>query len=72
MKYIFKTNIDCSGCIRAVTPFMAELSGVESWAVDTTQVEKLLTVVASEGLSKEAIIEKVEEAGFDIEFYELS
>jgi copper chaperone len=64
MKYVFKTNIDCSGCLRAVTPFINEVEGIQSWTVDTEHPEKLLTVETS--ASEEAIMEKVEEAGFDI------
>ncbi len=63
-KLQFKTNINCSNCVRAVTGFLDEVPGVEQWRVDTDDPEKVLTV---EGPAVEAaaVIEAVEDAGFD-------
>ncbi len=61
----FKTNINCGNCIRAVSGFLDEVPGLEQWAVDTDNPDKILTVEGS--ASEEQIVESVEEAGFDIE-----
>lgn len=66
MKLQFKTNINCGNCVRAVTGFINEVQGIETWAVDTENPEKILTVEGQD-VTTEAIIEAVEEAGFDIQ-----
>ncbi|MEZ5058086.1 MAG: heavy-metal-associated domain-containing protein [Saprospiraceae bacterium] len=65
-KFQFKTNINCGNCIRSVTGFINDVEGVKSWNVDTDNPDKILTVEA-EGINAEAILEAVEEAGFDAE-----
>lgn len=65
MKLQFKTNINCGNCVRTVTGFINEVKGIEKWSVDTDNPEKILTV-EGENLTAEAVIEAVEEAGFDI------
>ncbi len=62
----FKTNINCSNCIRTVTGFLNDLKSIEKWEVDTSNPEKILTV-EGDNLSAEEVIFAVEEAGFDIE-----
>ncbi|MDH6309296.1 copper chaperone [Dysgonomonas sp. PFB1-18] len=64
--FTFKTNINCGGCIAKVTPFMDAVEGISSWNVDTTNKNKILTVV-SDGITESKIIETVKEAGFNIE-----
>jgi copper chaperone len=61
----FKTNINCGNCVRAVTGFLNDVSGIEKWEVDTDNPEKILTVEGS-ALDQAAIVEAVEDAGFDI------
>lgn len=64
-KLQFKTNINCSNCIRTVTGFLNDVKGIERWEVDTQNPAKILTV---EGAVEAAtVIEAVEDAGFDIE-----
>ena len=63
--YQFKTNINCGSCIRSVTNFLNELEGVERWEVDTEDPDKVLTVEG--GMEEAAVIEAVEDAGFDAE-----
>lgn len=60
----FKTNINCNNCIRTVTGFINEVEGIEKWEVDTENPDKTLTVEGDYDI--EAIIEAVEDAGFDI------
>lgn len=61
----FKTNINCGGCIRSVTGFIEEVKGIDHWEVDTENPDKILTVKGN--VSPEAVVEAVEEAGFDIQ-----
>ena len=65
-EYTFKTNINCGSCIRSVTGFIEDVPGLQEWTVDTENPEKILTV-KGDNLSKEAVVEAVEDAGFDIE-----
>lgn len=62
----FKTNINCNNCVRAVTNFLNDVEGVNSWQVDIDTPDKILTVEGEE-VTAEEVIEAVEEAGFDIE-----
>ncbi len=61
--YQFRTNINCSSCVRSVTNFLNEVEGIGHWEVDTEHPEKLLTVTG--GASAEAVIEALDDAGFD-------
>lgn len=62
----FKTNINCIGCVAKVTPFLNDADGICHWDVDTTNRDKILSVL-SEGITEEDVIQKVQEAGFNIE-----
>lgn len=62
----FKTNINCSGCVTKVTPFLDDKTGIDHWEVDVTSKDKVLTV-KSDGMSKQEVIETVQKAGFKIE-----
>jgi copper chaperone len=59
----FKTNINCSNCVRSVSGFLNEVPDVEHWEVDTAHPDKILTVKGSDA---ETVKAAVEEAGFDI------
>lgn len=60
----FKTNINCSNCVKAVSPFLNEIKDI-SWEVDTSNPDKILTV-KGENPDPKTIKTTVEEAGFDI------
>jgi copper chaperone CopZ len=62
----FKTNINCGGCVKAVTPFLNTALGISNWQVDVTTPERILTVTA-EGINAEAVKQAVERAGFKAE-----
>ena len=62
----FKTNINCEGCIKSVTPHLNALDNVESWKVDIDDPDKVLRVELEEGDEQE-VMEAVEIAGFHIE-----
>lgn len=62
----FKTNINCSGCIKSVTPHLANIKGIDSWKVDTETPDKVLTIETEDGTSDEIKV-AVQKAGFNIE-----
>ena len=62
----FKTNINCTGCIKAVTPALNQEAGAGNWQVDTANPDKVLTV-SSDRLAAEQVIQAVEKAGFKIQ-----
>lgn len=64
--FVFKTNINCGGCIAKVTPALDGANGIEIWSVDTINKDKILSVT-SNGISENEIIETVQKAGFKIE-----
>ncbi|MEQ8626953.1 heavy-metal-associated domain-containing protein [Ekhidna sp.] len=61
----FKTNINCGGCLKSVTPHLNELDSIESWKVDIENPDKILEV-RLEGDQNE-VVKAVTEAGFEIE-----
>lgn len=61
----FKTNINCSGCVKNVKGFLNEVKGLKNWEVDTSSSDKVLTV-ESDPDSIDEVIAAVEEAGFEI------
>ena len=60
----FKTSINCSSCVRSVTPFLDDVDGVTIWRVNVEDDRKVLTVEGS--ATEQDIIKMVQEAGFDI------
>jgi len=66
MEKKFKTNINCSGCVAKVTPFLNETKGIKQWNVDTNNPSKVLTVESDE-LTEQDIEHVVTKAGFKIE-----
>lgn len=66
MKHQFKTNINCSGCVAAVTPFLNEKDEIKSWEVNTANPDKILTV-ETEALTAEEVSELVRRAGYKSE-----
>ena len=62
-KLKFKTNINCSGCIAAVTPHLNKAEGIKNWEVDTNNPDKILTVEV-EGIDAQDVTATIEKAGF--------
>lgn len=60
----FKTNINCGGCVKAVTPHLNQVDQVESWQVDTDNPEKTLEVKSKDG-NPQTVVAAVERAGFE-------
>ena len=65
-KTVFKTNINCGSCVANVTPFLDKAESIESWEVDTSNKEKLLSV-KGQHIDKTEITRLVNEAGYTIE-----
>lgn len=63
----FKTNIKCSGCVAAVTPFLNDIEQVDGWNVDTHSPEKILTVQTTDNRIGQQIQQAVERAGYKAE-----
>ncbi|GDX50547.1 hypothetical protein LBMAG26_14060 [Bacteroidota bacterium] len=65
----FKTNINCGGCIKSVTPFLNALDDLDAWQVDTAVPEKILTVETeiSPNEMEQKVIAAVSQAGFSIQ-----
>ena len=61
----FKTNINCGGCLKAVSPALNGEKAIDAWHVDTANPDKLLTV--SGALTAEQVVALVTEAGFRAE-----
>jgi len=59
----FKTTINCANCVHAVSPTLNEEKAIESWQVDTTNPDKILTV--NTDLTPAQVVALVEEAGFE-------
>lgn len=62
----FKTNINCGGCVSAVTSFLNAVDGITEWEVDINDKDKPLTVV-SDTATEQQVIDAVQEAGYKIE-----
>lgn len=58
----FKTNINCSGCVAKVTPFLNEALGENNWKVNTNEPTKELIVKGVDDEKK--VVEAVNNAGF--------
>ena len=58
----FNTNINCGGCIKAVTPTLNGEKSITSWQVDTANPNKVLTVTGN--VTEEQVLVLVEDAGF--------
>ena len=65
-KFLFKTNINCSSCVKKVTPTLNELDNVDSWFVDTDHIDKVLTVELDDN-DFNLVISAIVNAGFNIE-----
>lgn len=60
----FKTNINCGGCIAAVTPTLNTLEGVNKWEVDTTTSNKILSIQTENGITANEVVESLNKRGY--------
>lgn len=64
----FKTNINCSNCLKSVTPFLNREPDIESWHVDLSEANRILTVKGD--IEASLVTSILKEAGFDGELLE--
>lgn len=64
--YRFSTNVHCGGCMAQIRPELDSAEGICHWDLDISNPKKILTV-HSEGITRKAIMETVQKAGFSIE-----
>jgi len=64
MKHLqFSTTINCSSCVRAVSPTLNELLGAGNWSVDTQDPNKILTVL-QEHINVETLVDSIIRLGY--------
>lgn len=63
----FKTNIQCGGCIAAVTPSLNNLKNADKWNVDTNNPDKILTIQSGGDLQPDQVINVLKEKGYKAE-----
>ena len=61
----YKTNINCNGCIKSVTPFLNELDNLDIWKVDIDNSDKILEVTLDDD-NDITETDAVKKAGFEI------
>ena len=62
----FKTNINCGGCLRGVTPALDGNEAIKNWHVDLQSSDRTLTV-ETEALTADEVKEVVAGAGYEAE-----
>ena len=62
----FKTNINCGGCVRGVTPALNGNEAIKRWEVDLQSPDRTLTV-ETEALTAEDVRAAVSGAGYPAE-----
>ncbi len=65
-KLRYKTNINCNGCIKSVSPFLNDLDNVDLWKVDIENPDKILEVTLEDD-NESVVLEAVRKAGYEIE-----
>jgi len=61
----FKTNINCSGCLKSVSPFLNAVDNIDLWKVDLENPDKILKVTLDND-NINTVVEAVTQAGFEI------
>jgi copper chaperone len=62
----FKTNINCGGCLRGVTPELDGNEAIKNWHVDLQSPDRTLTV-ETEALTADEVKAVVVGAGYEAE-----
>ncbi len=60
----FKTNINCGGCVRGVTPVLNDSKNIRNWKVDLASPDRILTVETDDSVTPTEVSQTVAEAGF--------
>ncbi|NJB86078.1 copper chaperone CopZ [Lewinella marina] len=61
----FKTNINCGGCVRGVTPSLNDNEHIRDWKVDLESEDRILTVEADDEITAHEVSAVVADAGFN-------
>ena len=59
----FKTSLKCGGCVKAITPGLESMKGINNWSVDLESTDKVLEIEATEDISDQ-VIDSVKKAGY--------
>jgi copper chaperone len=62
----FKTTVRCDGCVAKITPYLNGMKGLDSWSVDLSDPQRILTVESS-GVTAGEISQVLEKAGYKAE-----
>ncbi|PHS52207.1 MAG: heavy metal-associated protein [Lutibacter sp.] len=62
----YKTNINCTGCLKSVTPVLNELDNVDTWKVQLENPDKILEVSLDDD-NDSVVVNAIKGAGFEIE-----
>ncbi|WP_034041737.1 heavy-metal-associated domain-containing protein [Wocania ichthyoenteri] len=62
----YKTNIQCTGCIKSLTPVLNNLDNIDSWKVDLDHQDRFLEVELDDD-KKDVVFNAVKGLGFEIE-----
>jgi len=63
MKFLFKTNLKCSGCVEKLSNILNREKDILQWDANLESEHKLVNIV-SEKLSHDKLEKLIEEAGF--------
>lgn len=61
----FKSNINCNGCVNAVTETLNKIAGESNWSVDTDSQNKVLTIQSD--IDPNKVIDELADIGFTAE-----
>ena len=64
--YLFKTSINCGGCLARVKPSLDNEKRIVSWEVDLDDPDRKLKVVTNDCTPSD-VIDIVDNLGFEIE-----
>jgi hypothetical protein len=62
---VYKTNLNCGGCVAAVKPFLDGAGSIKRWSVDTSKPDKPLKI-EGDAASRQLVESLVSEAGFRV------
>jgi len=62
----FKTNLNCGNCVAKVQADLNSAKGICEWNVDTTNIDKILTIKA-EGITEDEVVAIIKKKGFKAE-----
>jgi copper chaperone len=67
IEFKFKTNLRGSECVATITPYLDAVIGLQRWAVDMDDPEKILTVHVADPGHTILVAAAIERAGYSAE-----